>query len=130
LAGTDLYNTISPLGERKELCFTRGRDSHGWFTGAAGGGGGRWFSSFNSAKPPNVKGETHTMGKRQSKPAACGVHCTQQSSPSPIAKDLVPRQITIKDIALTPQGDLLQVWRLKEVERLATRLMIRSRYLV
>jgi hypothetical protein len=34
-----------------------------------------------------------------------------------------------QDIALTPQGDLLQVWRLKVVERLATRLMIRSRYL-
>ncbi|CAL4992168.1 unnamed protein product [Urochloa decumbens] len=43
---------------------------------------------------------------------------------SPVAKDILPRAIPwndpIKDIMLTPSGDLLQVWRLKEIKRSAT----------
>ncbi|TVU25100.1 hypothetical protein EJB05_27580, partial [Eragrostis curvula] len=46
------------------------------------------------------------------------------SGPSPVARDIVPRQLPwadpVKDIVLTPWGDLLQVWRLKEIKQSST----------
>ncbi|TVU25104.1 hypothetical protein EJB05_27585, partial [Eragrostis curvula] len=46
------------------------------------------------------------------------------SGPSPVGRDIVPRQLPwadpVKDIVLTPWGDLLQVWRLKEIKQSST----------
>ncbi|GJN04486.1 hypothetical protein PR202_ga22036 [Eleusine coracana subsp. coracana] len=51
------------------------------------------------------------------------------SGPSPVAKDIMPEAIPwndpIKDLVQTSWGDLLQVWRLKEIKRSVTPVEVR-----